>query len=206
MKRLLACWLALCGLLAFGPATARADLITFDDLPGPTLSPIPNGYHGLLWTSFWSANPIVDHLAPGYVNAVVSAPNVAINAFGNPAEIAAATPFDFKGASITSAWNDGLKVEIQGFKGATMLYDQTFTVNTSGPTTIVVNYQNVDNVTFIASGGTPHGDISGRQFAIDNLRVDARLTKTPEPTSLVLLAVGGAVCALANGRRRRRGR
>jgi hypothetical protein len=158
-----------------GMALAQTELITFDDLPTPVSgrSLIPNGYAGLQWQNFGyedgSLNP-----HSGYFNAIVSQNNVAFNGFGNPALISDGS-FNLNSAYLTGAWNDGLQVEVQGFVGATLTYDNTYTVNTTGPTLINFNYLGVDEVNFISSGGTPNPAYisygGGTNFAMDNLSV-----------------------------------
>jgi hypothetical protein len=195
LLRLAFLYLASAGIaLGTTPAT-----ITFDELTPSTHGDlIPNGYAGLQWNNFYVLNAVsyIDNPS-GYQNAVVSANNVAFNGFGDPSMVSA-TAFDLNSAYLGAAWNDGLQVEVQGFVGATLTYDNTYTVNTTGPTLINFNYLGVDEVSFIASGGTLHPGYtgSGTQFAIDNLT----LTLVPEPTLFGLVGLGAAALMSARPR------
>jgi len=168
---------------------AQTEILTFDDLPSIYgTAQIPNGYGGLQWQNFWYLNAVTYWGNPsGYSNGLVSADNVAFNANGDPAQIGGGL-FDLNSAYLTGAWNDGLQLEVQGFIGSTLIYDNTYTVNTAGPTLINLNYLGIDEANFISFGGTHNSSfaVGGEQFAVDNLNV----TLVPEPTSMWLLAAG----------------
>jgi hypothetical protein len=88
---------ALFGLftLCLSVATVSANtVITFDDLP--SYSQISNGYAGLNWNNFYVLNTPDYGLNPsGYQNGTVSVPNVAFNAWGNPASISSTNSAGF---------------------------------------------------------------------------------------------------------------
>src|SRR4051812_12856297 len=168
---------------------ASPSIFTFDDLTPGTLpghdatyeGPIPDGYHGLHWQNFWALDTSLLTNPSGYLNGVVSLNNVAFNGGGNSALFSTGT-FDLNSAYLGAAWNDGLHVEVQGFTGSTLVYDNTYTVNTAGSTLINFNYLGVDSVKFISSGGTSHGYLgSGTHFLIDNLVITV-----PEPSAIAL--------------------
>ncbi|MGA2174129.1 MAG: immunoglobulin domain-containing protein [Verrucomicrobiota bacterium] len=157
------------------PATQTVDLITFDDLPdNETLLPVPGGYAGLSWSNFLQLDGINYPYPSGYAAAVISASNVAVNASGEAASISSANPFTLLSAYLTAPWNDNLEVEAQGFSGARVIYDNTYTLSATQPTLINFNYAGVTRVNFIASGGTAHlayADYPTEQFAMDNVAV-----------------------------------
>ena len=177
------------GAFAGSPVT-----LTFDDLPGPY---IPAGYGGLQWSNFFVLS--FDQVIPsGFSNGMVSAPKVAFNASGNPA-VLGGTTFDLNSAYVTGGWNDGLQVEVKGFVGSTLTYDNTWTVNSTAPTLVDFNYLGITSAEFISSGGVPHGYSSGgsgTEFAMDNQTITV-----PEPSTLALAGLGAA--ALITFRRRR---
>ena len=186
--------------------SAGAATLTFDDLATPYdgyeyRAPIVS-YGGLQWSNFYVFD-VVDTLhyqISGYPNALVSPKNIALNWFGSPALFSSGTPFDLSSAYLTAAWNDGLHVEAKGYIGATLVYDNTYTINTTGPSLINFNYLGVTAVDFISSGGVPNpaysGTGSGTHFSMDDLTINV-----PEPSSLALACLGAA--ALMNGRRRK---
>jgi len=193
MKQLfkLACiGIAFLGVIAEGNAQ---ELLTFDDLPttppGPGeagTGPIPNGYGGLNWGTFNVIDGLaVDH-SYGYYTGVVSPSDVIFNTFGAPASIS--NPyglFDLDSAYLTAALNlsTPLNIEVQGFNGATMLYDNTYAVDNTGPTLINFNYDGINSVTFITA--------PPQAVAIDNLMVTV-----PEPSVMGLIGIGLMVMGL----------
>ena len=171
---------------------AQATSITFDDLHvEPTgILTVPNGYSGFQWSNIQIFNTI-NATPSGLVNGVVSSPNVAFNAYGGPANFGVSSgSFNFNSAYLTGAWRDGLNVEVQGFIGTTLTYDNTYTVNSSGPMLINFNYLGVTKVNFITSGGVQNPTFpysgNGAQVAIDNITV----SPVPEPASLALIGLG----------------
>jgi hypothetical protein len=172
--------------IAASGADARADFITFDDLPGG-FSLVPNGYGGLNWSNFIDVDGNSLPAGSGFRNGIVSSPNIAFNGGGNPALFSSASPFTFVSGYLTGAWRDGLSVEIQGYLAGNLVHDTTITVNTTGPTLFAPNWQNVDTVQFLSSGGTTHPGLTGdgSQFVLDSLTVGQPV---PEPSTLVLLS------------------
>jgi hypothetical protein len=183
------------GILFIGTilTCGASTLLTFDELPTPEVIPglnytnIPNGYGGLLWNNFGVLDGAICPANEGYHAGMVSSNNVAFNCYGAPASISVAGgSFNLESAYLTLALNldTSLDIEVQGFAGATLLYDNTCTVNRSAPTLVNFNYLGVDRVTFISS--------PEQQFAMDNLTV----TIVPEPNPAALLSIGAALGAL----------
>ena len=136
-------------------------------MPGNT-APIPNGYNGLNWNNFWDLNGDTYPLNPsGYQAGTVSHSNVAFNAFASPASFSSNTAFNFNSVYLTGAWNDGLNIEVQGFNGVNLIYDQNVTVNSTSPTLFNFNYLNVTEVNFIPLS-------SEDWFAMDNLTINGQ--------------------------------
>jgi len=194
-----------CAALAYASAIS-AQTITFDDLNAGTLpgslndwsAPIPNGYAGLNWNNFGVMDVPLNLLAfpgdGGYENGLVSGNNAAWNEYGNPASISGG-PFNLDSAYLTAAWNNGLQVEVEGFVGGSLTYNNTYTVNPTGPTLIGFNYLDVDEVTIISSGGV-NDDVysgSGTEFVMDNVTISA----VPEPTTLAWTGLGGLASLVA---------
>ena len=167
--------------------TGQSELITFDDLPYRLL-PIPAGYQNLIWSNFYYLNGVVSRVS-GYTAGMVSVPKVAYNFGGTPAAISASAPFVLYSAYLTATWNDNLKLEVQGYNGSTLNYDNTYTLSATAPTLISFNYVDVTSVQFISSGGVPHPGYagSGTEFVMDN--VSAYVVPLPPPPPLPIMSV-----------------
>jgi hypothetical protein len=175
-------------ILVVGGAPASATVDRFDDVTTQPDAAITDGYAGFNWHNFWVLDATTYVSNPsGYLNGQISSDYVAFNAWGAPAEFSGG-PFHFVGAYLTSAWRDGLNVDIEGYRLGTLAYSQTLILNTSDPLWFAADYLNVDTVRFVSYGGTHHrgypGD--GTQFALDNLTY----TTIPAPGALVLLGLG----------------
>jgi len=199
--------LAICFSAQTWAVVAQTTTITFDDLPAsiPPVPPpgtypaVPAGYHGFQWFNFEVADETDSPILSGAINGIVSPKNVVFNARGNPADFSSAAAFDLNSAYLTAIWNDGLQVEVQGFAGTTLIYDNIYTINTSAPVLENFNYIGVTEVNFISSGGThnpAYGGGAGTQFAMDNLTV----TTIPEPGILGLLLSSAFVFFLKRNR------
>jgi hypothetical protein len=170
-------------------------LITFDDLTGTEL-PVPAGYNNLTWNNFYYLDGLTYGSASGYTAGLESDPNDAYNGYGTNATITSTVPFGLASAYMTGAWNDGLQVEVQGYVGGSLTYDNTYTLNATAPTFVTFNYSGVTEVQFISSGGTVHSGYggSGEQFVMDNVTVQFPptppvITVQPAPQSVL---VGGS--------------
>ena len=199
------------GLLVFSAVSARSQtLITFDDIVAfPTnndgILSIVNGYQGLNWSNFWVLNlpRNLSHYGDtnGSYYGMVSPPNIAFNGSGNPAEIDSPnTNFNFLSTYLTGGWNNNLNIEVQGFSGTNLVYDETKVVSATSPTLFTFDYLNIDRLYFNTFGGEPAGfpGGSGEQFVMDNFMFEF----IPEPSTFLLAALGG-VSLIAFLRRRR---
>jgi hypothetical protein len=193
------------GLLFSGVFSATGTVVTFDDLsPHLSGSFITNVYEGLVWSNFGAVNAVLDgsiNGLSGYYYGMVSASNVAYNGFGLPAEIdSPVTNFNFLSAYLTGAWNSNLNIEIQGFRGGALLYDQTALVGATNPMLFTFNYLNIDRLYFNSFGGQNAGfpSGSGTHFVMDDLTFEF----VPEPSSLLLTA-GGVLTLWAFLKRKR---
>jgi hypothetical protein len=180
-------------------------VITFDDLSETASgSFIPDGYYGLNWSNLVGMNAFLyagqfPFYTNGYYYGIVSPSNVAFNANGGIGEIDSPTNFNFLSAYLTGAWNSNLNIEVQGFSGTNLVYDETKVVGATSPTLCTFNYTGIDRLDFISSGGeSAFFPFSGNEFAMDNLTIEF----IPEPSSLMLTALG-AVMLYAVVRRRR---
>ena len=163
--------------LASGGIASAQQVITFDDL-GSNEAQIPTGYDGFNWSSsFYYLNS--GSFPDGYHTGVVSQPNVAFNAFGDSVSFSSGTAFDLTSAYITSAFFASQAVEVQGFNGATEVYDQTYNVTDTGPTLISFGYNDITSVNFVGSG-------QGTQIVFDNISINGGTVPDGGTTSLLL--------------------
>jgi len=181
--------------LVFGLyGVSLAAVISFDDVPGANPwssgNAIADGYYGFNWDQFYVLNGGNYSPGSGYDNGVTSGEWVAYNAWANVATIND-FDFDFNGAYFTGAWNDGLNINIQGLNDGNLLYDQTFQVNTSGPTWYAANFIGVDQLVFSSFGGIYHQGLNGggTHFAMDDFTYN-ETAPVPEPSTILLLGAG----------------
>lgn len=191
MKRLLGLLLAT-GMIFGSAAMADATVVHFDDLSHYTSMPsIPNGYGGLNWSNMAPYNTTFGAALSGYKNGVVSPKNVAFNKLGNPAVISRLTPFDFTGAYLTGAWNNGLNINLKGYNGVNLVYDSTVVVNSTSPTYFNFNYLGITSLRLNSYGGV-HGGYTGgigTHLVLDNFTYNP-VSSVPEPSTLFLLGSG----------------
>jgi hypothetical protein len=192
-------------LLAALPSIAAAQTITFEGLGNGAA--IPDGYAGLNWQNMSSLNA-TSYGPSGYQNGRVSGDMVAYNAFGAPgAVLEASSPFTLNSGWFTAAWQDELTLDMTGYVGDVATYFASNVLDTNGPSFLTFDWMNLSRVTFVTSGGVPSQYFSGtgaEHFAVDDLTVNAEVTATPEPASVVLLATGLLGVGVVTRRRRKR--
>lgn len=191
-------------VLSVGVAVStNAAVITFDDLPATDAGLIENGYAGFDWSSFGYANKSVLP-GSGYETGVVSGDYAAYNDFAETSSLSGSL-FDFNGAFLTGAWNDGLNIEVKGFSGGTELYSTTVVVNTSIAQWFDFNFFGIDSLSFRSFGGEKNAqfemDSGGEHFVMDNFTIN-EFSSVPESSTLALLLLG--VAGLLLGRRMQR--
>ena len=98
----------------------------------------------------------------------MSAPNVAFNGFGSEAAVSGTT-FNFIGADLTAAWNNGLSITVDGYDNGVLVDQETVVVNTTTPQWFEFDFNGITDLVFSSSGGTSAGSNgSGTQFAMDD--------------------------------------
>jgi len=169
-----------------------SELINFDDLLGSQRA-VATGYQNMTWSNFFFLDALALDQSNGYTAGVVSVPKVAYNADGAPATMSASAPFAFLSAYLTAAWNDNLQLEVLGYNGDSLSYDNIYKLSATTPTLIAFNYVGVTSVQFISSDGTPHPGYngSGAQFVMDDLTVIPSVLPAMPPPMTVLYSFGG---------------
>lgn len=186
-------------LLGLGiAASANATVITFDDLPETDAAPIDNGYAGFDWSWFGYANKSVLP-GSGYDTGVVSGDYAAYNDFAATSSLSGDL-FNFNGAFLTGAWNDGLNIEVKGFSAGIELYASTVIVNTSSAQWFDFNFFGIDSLSFRSFGGEKNAllDGEGEHFVMDNFTFNESAA-VPEPSAVILMLL--AMAGLFSGRR-----
>ena len=164
---------------------AEAVVLTFDDIETTQgFGAIENGYGDLNWVNFGYVNQEF-HPDSGYENGLVSGEYTAFNWYAQPAEVTGEL-FDFDGAYLSSAWNDGLNVLVEGFSEGVLKYSQKVVVNSSESSWFDFGYTGVDTVKFTSSGGVdanPDDNIVGRNFVMDNFTYQTSNSNVTSPSS-----------------------
>jgi len=167
--------------------SAEATVLTFDETTGG----VANGYGGLNWGNFYAYDGSSEQVGSGYYNGRASGNNIVFNAYSNPASTSVVSPasFTFNGAFFTAAWNDGLTINVQGFKDSVELYSSSIIVNTFAASYFSFNFAGIDSLVFSSSGGIKHAGLGGdgTHFAMDNFTFNEAI---PEPYMPVLLGLG----------------
>jgi hypothetical protein len=157
--------------------------ITFDDLPSTVgvTKTIPSTYRGLKWTELSYAHELFwknKHPKSGYVTAFTSGCGPHIAFFKDEASIAIERPnetFTFVSVTACAAWNDDLQLTITGHRNSTQINTHTATLLFGQPQLILLQWKNIDTITFKSSGGTAHpetGPGTGSQVVITQLTID----------------------------------
>ncbi len=158
--------------------------ITFDDLPSAieearTISSI---YRGLKWTELSYAHELFwknKYPKSGYAAAfnIGCGPHIAY--IVNEASIAIERlneTFTFVSITACAAWNDDLQLTITGHRYSTQINTHTAKLLFGQPQLILLQWKNIDTITFKASGGTPHPgtgrEAGGSQVVITQLTID----------------------------------
>lgn len=116
------------------------------------------------------------------------------------ATISGPTPFTFQSAALTSAWVDGMRLQVNGYRDGQLVDAKTLFLKTDAPTLVNFDWQNIDTVMLGSAAGIPDPSRAGGfgpQFVIDNVSVDLPGTggtppSVPEPSGLAVAAVLGA--------------
>ncbi|MDY0874210.1 VPLPA-CTERM sorting domain-containing protein [Dongia rigui] len=201
LRTLLVAIMVLGSFVLLSPAVNAATL-DFESLGAPGApAKIADGYGDLQWNNFYVVDGHrydADFPNNGYITGASSGIYVGLNGFGEAASLSSSSTFDFISASLTAAFNEGLQLDIAGFRNGAQLYAQTVTLTTQMYATLLFNWTGIDELTFVSYGGKPVYGVSGRQFALDDLNV----VQTPLPAALPFLATGLIGLGFAARRRR----
>lgn len=154
-------------------ATLVSTIVDFEDLGLQFLSE-PDIYRGMDWSDF-AVNSLVFSPGGGFTTGTTSGQNSAFNFYERDTEITDATNFNFRGASLTGGWNNGLQVTISGYDDGVLEYSVTVTVDADAPTFFTFDFFDIDRLTFHSEGGQradPGSQGQGTHFVIDDMVFD----------------------------------
>ena len=165
-------------------------------------------YGGLAWTGWGAISKLecgsADIGGPqngywygatsGHKSGYLQLPRFAVDPFqALVGSITNADGFDLLDAWMTAAWNNGLIVHVDAFRGHTLVGMTDFVVDYGGPSHISFNFINITSATFTASGGTPDYNLGGvgSQLVMDDANVAIYPhVVVPEPATIGLVAIG----------------
>jgi hypothetical protein len=189
-------------------------VVTFDDLSetgsGAWFSFQYQGYQGLIWNNIQCFNAILytnvlAQMHPNFTNGLtgdyygmVSASNV-VRLVGIPSSVpnseidSPGTNFNFFSAYLTGEFNSNLNIEVQGFSGTDLLYDQTVVASATNATLFTFNYLGIDRLYFASFGGQPAFGLDAPGGIVMD---DFSFEFVPEPSTVLLAALGAlTLCA-----------
>jgi len=147
------------------PSLKKAS-ITFDDLPSAEEANkvIPSAYRDLKWTEIYYTHELLlkkQYPKSGYITAFMpgSSPHVAY--FCKEASISVENSdktFTFVSVTACAALKDDLQLTVTGYRNSIQTNTHTTTLLFGKPQLILLNWKNIDKVTFTPSGGTAHPD------------------------------------------------
>jgi hypothetical protein len=172
--------------------------------------PLAGGYCGLNWNNFYAVDgqqwpASLGQFGAGFQSALISPKNEAItfpeitnSPAGVPtldnactlADISSSTAFDLVSGYFTALYCADLNLQVEGFNGANLLYDETYVLQYNDPTYLQFDFNGVTDVHLVSSGGvlgdTTDG-VSLKTYGMDNLTI----IPAPEPGVLALAGLGG---------------
>lgn len=190
-------FLGVMGIFASSLHAAITTSIGFDDLADKSEGAVvPNGYRGLSWNGFLTMPPGSDWGPSGYHAGLISGLNVGFNAYGNPASIETVFLMTVSSGYFTAAWQDGLSLSVQAFRGNALVGSKEFVLSSTTPMLINLNFEYVTKITFSSGGGikNPNYPIGGDQFVVDDLVI----TSVPEPSVLLCSVISLSLAVRRN--------
>ncbi len=156
--------------------------IKFDDLPSAAenLEIIPSTYRELKWAKISYGHELFmkkSYPKSGYVTAFIPGGSPHIAYFVDEASISVerlGEMFTLISLTTCAAWNDGLQLTITGYRNSIQINTHTTILLFGKPQLILLQWKNIDKVTFKPFGGTGNpgnGGFVGTHTAITQLTI-----------------------------------
>jgi hypothetical protein len=142
---------------------------------------MPSTFRGLNWTGISYGNKSFfkeKYPKSGYITAFNTGCSPHLGYFLEKASITIERPnetFAFVSITACAAWNDDLKLTITGYRNSIQTNTHTTTLIFGQPQVILLQWKNIDKITFQSSGGTANpGTGAGvqMQVVITQLTID----------------------------------
>jgi hypothetical protein len=183
---------------------AHSLVLDFEDLFGggpETQAPMPSDYAGFNWSS--SAYYQTAFVQPGTGYEFGTLDYVSLfNSDAAELTFSSADVFTFKSAYLTSAWNEGETITVQGLLGGAVTYSTDVVVSYSSAELFNFDFVGIDTVRFVSdpADGAPAGLPGvGSHIVIDNIQLESASAPppsgVPEPSGLALLVAPFAFAA-----------
>ncbi|RIZ68482.1 MAG: hypothetical protein D0528_07395 [Methylococcales bacterium] len=142
MKKLLLTLL----LLTVNQAVADSKIINFEDLTPTAGAWLPDNYQGFNWSSTIAVD-VGKNFYPGSGYFYGTDGNVSLTNSGgqNPLTFSNSSTFDLTSLQLTSVWGPQ-SITIQGIKNGVVQYSNSFSVTTTTPQILALNYKQIDTV------------------------------------------------------------
>ena len=133
------------------------------------------------WTGISYAHELYvkeSHPKSGYVTAFMPGGSPHIAFFKEEASISAEDSnetFTLVSLTACAAWNDDLQLTITGYRNSTQINTHTTTLLFGKPQLILLQWKDIDKITFKSSGGTMHpgigATVTSTQVVITQLKI-----------------------------------
>jgi hypothetical protein len=182
--------------------SAQADVIDFESL-APTApgiyqgDAVPDGYKNMGWknwfyTNFFDGQSVVSNLYYPHSGNVIVTPASSPNVWTNDELMSWSSPVYFNGAWFHGPTVNGSNTTISfigNVHGGGTVTSSTLTLITGAPQFLAADFSNVDSVQVFSN--------RPGYYSMDDVAFNEAPNSTPEPISMALFSLGGAVLGLS---------
>lgn len=181
-------------LLVLGSIQVESAVINFDDLTISDVADIPESYAGFTWQNWYGASDVSGSRWSTYLNSYGSPSGewAVSNEYGGQVRLCGSADFNFVGASFTSwgynnsyFWGSATALRIEGYNSGEFVGQASMSLRPTGYDWLEVNLLGVDELRFIASGGS----YNTSYFLMDDFTY-SQASAVPDPPTAWLLGSG----------------